>query len=99
MCLEVKLIEIAYSFWKSNSPKNTELFHVTRMPPEAPFEGRNMKLSNARVQKFLIYKASKSFLFVSCRQHMSELLSEILSLIEFHFVLELILLTFQHRIF
>jgi hypothetical protein len=99
LCCEVKLMEIAKLLWNSSSPEKIELFQTTKMPLEAPLEGMKRNLYRVGGQKFLMYCESKTSLFVSCRQQMSLLLSEILFLMEFHLVSELIPLTFQHSIF
>jgi hypothetical protein len=57
------------------------------MPPEAPEEGQQSKLSNLLGANFLIKLRSKFSLLVSCRQKMFAQLSSILFLIESHFSL------------
>jgi hypothetical protein len=69
------------------------------LPPEAPRDGVNSKLSKLGGQKFLIYWESKNSLFVSWRQIISHLDSVTLLRMAFHLLSELIPLIFQHRIF
>jgi hypothetical protein len=75
------------------------MFHNIILPPEAPRDGINSKLSKLGGQKFLIYWESKNSLFVSWRQIISHLDSVTLLRIASHLLSELIPLIFQHRIF
>lgn len=99
LSFEVNPIEIAYSLQKIRCPRKEQLFHATRIPPEAPKEGRNSKESKEGGQMFLMKLESKLSFLVSWRQMMSLLDSMILSFTEFHFLSELIPLTFQFKIF
>uniref|UniRef100_A0A0A9B6N7 Uncharacterized protein n=1 Tax=Arundo donax TaxID=35708 RepID=A0A0A9B6N7_ARUDO len=45
-----------------------ELFHPTRIPPEAPSEGEKAYLSNLFGANFFKNECSKLSFFVSCRQ-------------------------------
>ena len=68
-------------------------------PSEAPTDGRKAKESKLGGQNFQMKGRSMNSFFVSWRQIISHLLSEILSLIEVHFLSELRPLTFQQRTF
>lgn len=72
---------------------------MTKIPPEAPIDGLNTKESKACGQKILMKLESKCSFLVSYRQTISQLLSTILSLIEFHLLSEFSPLTFQQRTF
>jgi hypothetical protein len=74
-------------------------FQATRIPPEAPTDGRKSKQSKTAGHIFLKKGASKFSFFVSCRQIISHCASTILFLTESHFHEELIPLTFQVRTF
>jgi len=41
--------EMANSFWKISRPEKKELFHATRIPPEAPIEGRKHQKTLGRI--------------------------------------------------
>jgi len=51
LSLEVKLMETANSFWKARSPLNKLPCQTTKIPPDAPVEGRKWKLSKFWGQK------------------------------------------------
>lgn len=74
----------------TTTPKKTELFQMTRIPPEAPTEGMKSNLSKRRGANFLIRERSKVSLFVSWRQITELALSSTLSRTASHNLEELI---------
>ena len=49
-------------------PKNSELFHTVRRPPDAPREGTKAKRSNCLGKQVLMEAKVTSVILVSCRQ-------------------------------
>ena len=84
-------------FYETTSEKAE--FQTTRMPPEAPCEGANAKLSNLRGQNWWMNLRSKDSHFVSCKQTMEQLLSSILARTSRWRFSEFKPRTFQHRTF
>lgn len=97
--LEVNSTDRANLLLNTKFPQNALPFQITRIPPEAPTEGRNSKESKSGGQKFLIKLISKLYFLVSCWHSISLLLFTILSLMEFHFLSEFRPLTFQFSTF
>jgi hypothetical protein len=79
------------------APEKSDPFHATRIPPEAPTEGRYSKQLKQLGQTFFKKcKSSISFL-VSYKQTISQADYKILFLTASHFQVALTLLTFQDR--
>ena len=70
-----------------------------KMPPEAPCEGANAKLSNLHGQNCQIDLRSKDSHFVSCKQTIEQLLCSILTRTSLWRFSEFKPRTFQHRTF
>jgi hypothetical protein len=73
----VKLKIMPNLFVSSKTPVKMEEFRSTMIPPEAPMDGENVKLSKRFGQNFLISFQSKDAHLVSCKQTMSHSLSSI----------------------
>jgi len=71
-----------------------ELFQMTRIPPEAPTEGKYSKESRVGGQILLMKFACITSFFVSYKHATSQLLSDSLFFTAFHFHFEFIPLTF-----
>jgi len=54
LCVEENSTKIAKLLWKTSLLENTELFQTTRIPLEAPIEGRKQNSSKELGQNFLI---------------------------------------------
>lgn len=85
LSFDVSSTKIAKLLLKTSCPRKAVLFHTTRIPPEAPIDGRNSKESKSGEQRFLMKLISKLSFLVSYKQMVSLPLSTILSLMEFHF--------------
>ena len=73
---------ILFSF--QDYTRERELFHRTKIPPEAPIEGMKSKLSNLRGANFLMKGVSKESLFASWMQIIQQEFSSILFLMASH---------------